>query len=423
MKNIKLTLTFVVAATLWGCGGGGGGGGSKSVGAPLRYEDGWPIYAALVVGGTSYANKNDSRIARSQLDDIRTLLGSSSLDANETNSVPTSLTLGDFFQDGQLSAFVVVNRGASQAGKVYFLRWKDDSKWVDDTTRLLADRTACVNSRTAITADFNHDGKPDVFLSCGGISEEEQLVFLSSPSSPTYTRVATGVTIKGNRAAASDLDGDANPDVVLSNKDGVSQASSILVMRGTGDGRFIQPSSVWLTNCTASTGSYTPPDMPSKVDQVFLVPTTAGRMDLIVSGESGSGDKNQMWFRNQGGAPYFTNCQNTATSAKLFSASLVSGADAVLTDIFYSNINGTNNLFGYFQTSSGSVASLKKFVIQNDATLNLNLLNNVFTAPAQPSSGFPSMFRLNGANQLIPFDAGCSGTAPESRCGLTFLLQ
>jgi hypothetical protein len=375
------------------------------------------------VGGASYANKNDTRIARSQIDDVRTLLGVSSLDINETNSISTSLTLGDFYQEGQFSAFVVVSRGSGQAGKVYFLRWKDDSKWVDDTPRILANRTACVNSRYALTADFNHDGKPDVFLSCGGASEEEQLVFLSSPTTSSFTRVATGVTIKGNRAAAFDLDGDAYPEVVLSNKDGVSNPSSILVMRGAGDGKFTNPSSAWLTNCTTSTGSFTPQEIPTKVDQVFLVPTTGGRMDLIVSGESGAGEKKQMWFRKQGVAPYFTNCENTATSAKLFWTSLVSGSDAVLMDVFYATINGASNLYAYMQTSNGAVAALKKFGVQNDASLNLGLPSTVSNAPLLPPTGFSSAFRLNGSNQLIPFDAGCNGTASGTRCGLTFTLQ
>jgi hypothetical protein len=420
MKTIKLTLAFLLSATLLGCGGGGGGSSTPS-GGPIRYEDSWPIYAALVPGSSSYANKNDTRIVRSQIDDVRAL--GITLDANETNSVASSLTLGDFYQEGQLSAFVVVNRGVGQMGKVYFLRWKDDSKWVDDTTRLLSNRNACVSSQYAVTADFNHDGKPDVFLSCGGGSEEEQLVFLSSSTSNSYSRISTGVVIKGNRAAASDLDGDLYPDVVLSNKDGVSNPSTIVVLKGSGDGKFVNPLTSWLTNCTNSSGSFTPPEIPVKVDQVFLVPTTGGRTDLIVSGESGAGAKNQMWFRNQGRAPYFTNCENTATAAKLFSASLVSSSDAVLTDVFYSTLSGTSSLYAYMQTSNGSVAGLQKFVIQNDATLNLNLLSNVFAAPAQPSSGFPSMFRLNSANQLIPVDAGCGGTASGTRCGLTFTLQ
>jgi hypothetical protein len=420
MKKLKRTLAFLLSATLLGCGGGGGGSSTPS-GGPTRYEDSWPIYAALAPGVSSYANKNDTRIVRSQIDDIRAL--GITLDANESNSVASSLTLGDFYQEGQLSSFVVVNRGAGQVGKVYFLRWKDGTKWVDDTARILSNRNACIASQYAITADFNHDGKPDVFLSCGGGSEEEQLIFLSSPSSSSYSRVSTGIVIKGNRAAAADLDGDSYPDVVLSNKEGVSNPSSVLVLKGGGDGKFVNPPTSWLTNCTTSSGSFTPQEIPVKVDQVFLVPTTGGRTDLIVSGESGAGAKNQMWFRNQGRAPYFTNCENTATSAKLFSASLVNSSDAVLTDVFYSTLSGTSSLYAYMQTSNGTVAGLQKFVIQNDATLNLNLLSNVFTAPTQPSSGFPSMFRLNSSNQLIPFDASCGGVAAGTRCGLTFTLQ
>jgi len=420
MESLKSFLTLLITATLLGCGGGGGGSSSSAAGGGPQYVDSWPIYSALSVPATSYGNKNDARILRSQIDDIKSLPGITSFDADETHSVPTSLTLGDFYHEGQLSAFVVVNRSAGQAGKIYFLRWKDDAKWVDDTSRILSNRNACVTSQFAITADFNHDGKPDVFLSCGGSSEEQQLVFLSSPTTGAYTRVNTGITVKGNRAAAADLDGDSYPDIVVSNKDGVSNTSSILVLKGSGTGTFSAPSSTWLSNCSTSAGV---PEIPTHVDQVFLVPTVGGRTDLIVSGEL-SGAKGQMWLRNQSAAPYFTNCAQTASSAKPFpTVSLVSGSDAVLVDLFYVSMSGVGNFYGYMQTADGAYASLKKLEVQSDSTLNLNLLPGVFSAPTKPATGFPSMFRVNASNQLITYDSGCSGTASSTRCGLTFALQ
>jgi hypothetical protein len=422
---LRLLMLALLSASLVGCGGGGSPASDPSI---LKYEDSWPIRAALSVAKTSYENKNDPGILRSQIDDIKSLPGITSFEANELGSEPRSLTLADFYHEGQRSAFVVVNRSGGDKGKVYFLRWKDDSKWVDDTSRILADRRACVNSRYAITADFNQDQKPDVFLSCGDSIAEQQLVFLSSASG-AYTRIETGISIKGMRAAAADLDGDNSPDVVANINGAVLNAPSMLIYKGDGRGGFsAQPT--WLTDCFGSSGNpvgYTPPEIPSNIQQVFLMPTAAGRTDLFVSGEVSSG-KSQMWFRGLSVGPnftppYFTNCHNTATTAKGFSASLVSSNDAVLLDLFYASIGGTPALYGYMQTSDGLVASLKKFEVLSDSALNLNALPSVFTNPSRPATGFVSQFRLNGSNQLISYDAGCNGTAASSRCGMTFALR
>lgn len=413
MNYKRLLLICLCALALIGCGGGGG---SSSDSAKTQYSDSWPIYSVLASASNSYANKNDSRLLRSQIDDIKSLPGLSNFEANELASSPTSLTFGDFFQDGQLSVFVVVKRTAGLAGKVYFLRWKDDSKWVDDTARILSNRTACVNNQYAITSDFNNDGKPDVFLSCGGTVEEEQLVFLSS-SNGAYTRVGTGLMIKGNRATAGKLDGDNFPDLVLSNKDGVTHTSSVLVLKGTGGSvaPFEDKTSSWFTNCLVNQGLYSPPTMPTRVEQVFLVPTLNNRLDLVISGELSSGSKSQMWLKNQSAAPFFTNC--TLGTSNLF-PSVSFGIDtAVLMDLFY--VASNDSFYGYMQTAAGNAAGMKKFPVNSHSSLNLGS-GSLITPGSMPSGGFPGMFRLNGSNQLIPYDAACSGTASGSRCGLTF---
>jgi hypothetical protein len=94
------------------------------------------------------------------------------------------VTFGDFFQEGKYSAFVV-----STAGQAYFLRQSASGTWTDDSSTLFGTgaRNTC-NATYAITADFNADGKPDVFLSCSGLSN--QLIFLSSGSS--YVRTDPG---------------------------------------------------------------------------------------------------------------------------------------------------------------------------------------------------------------------------------------
>jgi hypothetical protein len=415
MNYKLLSLLWLCALALIGCGGGGGGSTSSSPSASQNV-DSWPIYAALASATSSYANKNDTRLLRSQIDDVKSLPGISSFDANELATSPVSLTFGDFFQDGQLSAFVVVKRSGGQAGKVYFLRWKDDSKWVDDTARILSNRAACVNNQYAITSDFNNDGKPDVFLSCGGTVEEEQLVFLSS-SNGAYTRVGTGLILKGNRASAGKIDGDNYPDLVLSNKDGTTHLESLMVFRGTGGSvaPFEDKTSAWLTNCLVNQGQYSPPTMPVRVEQVFLIPTLNNRLDLVVSGELSSGVKSQMWMKNQSTPPFFTNC--TSGTSNLFPTVSFSGDTAIMMDLFY--VSSTDSFYGYMQTAAGNAAGMKKFPVNSHTSLNLG--NGTLATPgSNPAGGFPGMFRLNGSNQFIAYDARCSGTASGTRCGLVF---
>jgi hypothetical protein len=424
MKYKLSLLLLLFSLTLMGCGGGGGGASSSNP-SSTQYVDSWPIYSALASASTSYTNKNDLRLLRTQIDSVRSLPGVTSLDANELETSPVSLTFGDFFQDGQLSAFVVVKRSGGLAGKVYFLRWKDNSKWVDDTQRILSNRNACVNSEYAITSDFNNDGKPDVFLSCGGSVEEEQLVFLSSSNSATYTRVATGIVVKGNRASAGKLDGDGFPDLVLSNKDGITHATSLMVFKGTGSSitPFEDKTPSWFTNCVQDINSYSPPTIPVRIEQVFLIPTLNSRLDLVVSGELSTGAKSQIWLRNQASAPFFTNC--TSGTSNLFPSVVFGNAgtsNAILMDLFYIS-GGAGTFYAYMQTPDAASAGFKKFPVTSDLTLNISN-GGSFTVPSSmPAGGFPAMFRLNQSNQLIPYDAGCSGSATGSRCGLTFLAN
>ena len=145
--KFQIVAVILSGLGLAACGpSGGSGGGSASV----TYVDGWPIYPALAVGINSDVNKNTAGLSVTQVT-VDAVAGSV--------LVPTSVTFGDFFQEGQYSAFVV-----STAGQAYFLRWKTaTSAWVDDSARLFGtgSRSTC-NATYAITADFNADGKPDV---------------------------------------------------------------------------------------------------------------------------------------------------------------------------------------------------------------------------------------------------------------------
>ena len=261
--------------TLLGCGGGGGGGSSGPISGGPSYVDSWPIYPALSVLTTSYQNKVDSRIDKSTIEKFNT-------DVN-----PASVTFGDFFQEGQMSAFVVVNRTGT-TGQAYFLRWKtSESKWVDDSARLLGDgtngnRDTCVNSKYAITGDFNGDGKPDVYLSCGaGTQTEYQPIFLSQLNG-TYVRRSSGIRLNGRTATASLINNDTYLDLIVTNLDtGIPE-----VWVGNGLGSF--------TNNTAgSTGRLVPSgnclggykSIPTNV-QIATILTVGVRQDLVLASQT-----------------------------------------------------------------------------------------------------------------------------------------
>ena len=93
---------IVYCLSLAACGPGGSDTGSASSSS-----------AALAVQATSYANKNVAGLTNTAVP----------VDAvSGVRLVPTSVTFGDFFQEGAYSAFVV-----STAGKAYFLRWQSAS--------------------------------------------------------------------------------------------------------------------------------------------------------------------------------------------------------------------------------------------------------------------------------------------------------
>lgn len=95
----------------------------------------------------------------------------------------------------------------------------------------------CIHPRQSLVADFNGDGKPDVFIACHGYDSapnpgERNQVILSSPSG-TYTLSDASADVGfWHGAAAADMNGDGTIDVVVAN------GREVVLFANDGQGHF-----------------------------------------------------------------------------------------------------------------------------------------------------------------------------------------
>ncbi|MFO1327708.1 MAG: VCBS repeat-containing protein [Rubrivivax sp.] len=262
------------------------------------------VLPPLPVLPTSYENKNAIPFDRTQVQNF-SMLGIAQ-DPDEIFENPRSLAFADFFQDGRYAAFVNVNRHRNvwnlgqkipdSPNKAYFLAQDASGRWVDRTSELLPDgpeRDTCISASYSIVADFNNDGKPDVYVACNGLDVDlkdsfsverkrevylsHQVLFLSRPDG-RYRRVDVPFNIYGHQAHAGDVNGDGFVDVVTANSaDFAGNDITPFVLLGRGDGTFVR------SNAYIPSSIY---DLTGRSDGIWgigLIPID-GRLDLVLGG-------------------------------------------------------------------------------------------------------------------------------------------
>ncbi len=134
----------------------------------------------------------------------------------------------DFFQEGKISMVWFTNRppdafSPNPTGVVKFYKFDAAGNPIEYTSSVLADTKGCAAPRKLLVADFNGDGKPDVFASCHGpeypnglLNPGEAVRVLLSQPDGTYKNVELPLTCYCHTATAADINGDGTVDILTS---------------------------------------------------------------------------------------------------------------------------------------------------------------------------------------------------------------
>lgn len=383
------------------------------------------LVVPMPVFATGYENKHAIAFDGTQVPTVRTL-GIPKVHEDEQDSNERSVAFGDFFQEGAYSAFVAVNRFgniygdnsqvADIPGVVYFLAKDASGKWVDRSAELvpaIEDRKSCVWSSYSIVADFNNDGRPDVYMACHsydwyfpeGMSEEElrasqvaeQVLFLSQPGGQ-YRRIGMPDRIYGHRADAADLDGDGNVDIVTTDAQNKVNVGLPFVLFGRGDGTFRRDDSLLnaqsLADMVADNGIW----------NVFLIPI-GDRIDIVFGG----GNKT-IYARGLGGGRF------DFDSRLVFErpVSARQGSQYIYPlDVYYDSAKASFYLHTNAHGAEGEEWAVLKYSAAGQFLETRSLWLNA-TATLQPYS---AQFKATADGYFVAYTGGCGREDPAATTG------
>jgi hypothetical protein len=181
------------------------------------------------------------------------------------DNVGTIRAYGDFFQSGRLGLFAATitywpPTTPENATPSIFEFWskQDDGTFVLNT-QMLASQNGCIHPRKAIVADFNIDGRPDVFVACHGFDAapwpgESNKIVLSQPNGSYTIQDASPDIGFFHSASAADLNDDKLPDVIVTNN---FDPASAFVLINQGEGVFQRESSLRLPSLIGGKNYFT----------------------------------------------------------------------------------------------------------------------------------------------------------------------
>jgi hypothetical protein len=279
LPSLKLLSAFI-AVVAAGCGGGGGSDTAPTAG---------PAGPAALPPSTSPVTTN------------------SYASYKQIGLLPQNLPFGDnsvrayadFTGHGRLDLFRAVltydpSLPIAQAtpSRFEFYGKQADGSFTLNTVAM-PPSDGCLHPRKAIVADFNNDGRPDVFVACHGYDAApfpgERSKVVLSRSDGTYTVSDASSDIGFNHSAsAMDLNGDGRVDVVVANN---ADADRLYTLLNDGTGHFVRESPSRLPAALRNGGNYF---------SVELVDVNEdGKLDLLVGGHEFEGGTTAL-FLNPG---------------------------------------------------------------------------------------------------------------------------
>ena len=324
------------------------------------------------------------------------------------------VTFGDFFQEGPgaIAAFVMVNQPGG--ARPFFLK-RNGAAWVDQTSAVLSPTTGCATASSAITADFNGDGRHDVFVTCKDGLGESQWLFISNASTKVFQKIAlrapsgAAYTFKATQAAAADINNDGVMDLVIADPlSGLKFLLGASPVSATAPTFSLAPSR--LVNGVVS-GGYA---LPTGIQGVQLIPNASSRFDLIVMGDSSNGfptwkitgsSDTSVGATSPGTFFYFQDA-----FAKAFPIGADLSAPWIATDVFLDSGAYYLNLYRSDRPNQMTLAKV-----------DLNLAGEMSARQTSPVTSDGVSARLFPmASGIVAFDGDCPVATSSSRCGLVF---
>jgi hypothetical protein len=223
----------VVAVLMAGCGGGGTQ--TSAPAAPVIAAPAPTPVAPIAVQSTSYLNfKNIGLSPQTLPASVRYTFARAYADFAQRGVL-------DLFTATQTYSTTTSTPSTATPSEFAFWRKQADGSYVRDTA-LLGESAGCIHPRKAVVADFNRDGRPDVFVACHGYDAlpfpgERSKIVLSQPNGTYVIKDASPDVGFFHGATAADLNGDGFADLVVVNN---FDAASAIVLINKGDGTFVR---------------------------------------------------------------------------------------------------------------------------------------------------------------------------------------